>query len=271
MSILYTQSLSKTFDVRKSLTKQEKIRALIDVNIELKEKEILGIVGASGSGKSTLARTLVFLYRPTSGKIFYKGNDITAYKGKKLKDYRGNVQMVFQDPYASLDPNHSVEWHIKRPLLISKYKGNVSERVSELLTDVRLNPPEQYKQKYPHQLSGGQRQRVYMARALALEPEILIADEPVSMLDVSLRVEILDLLVYIRNTMGISVVYITHDLNTVSMITDRLYVLNKGRVVESGYTQDVVKRPQDDYTRRLMEAAPDPFKKIEVSDYGNHP
>jgi len=268
MTILSTENLSKTFNVRKSLTKQEKIQALTDVNIELKEKEILGIVGASGSGKSTLARILVFLYRPTSGRIFYEGKDITSYKGKTLKVYRSDVQMVFQDPYASLDPNHSVEWHIRRPLVISKYKGNVDERISELLSNVRLNPPDQYRTKYPHQLSGGQRQRVYMARALALQPKVLIADEPVSMLDVSLRVEILDLLVSIRYTMGISIIYITHDLNTVSMITDRLYVLNRGRVVESGYTQDVVTRPSDEYTKRLMEAAPDPFKRIEANRYG---
>ena len=268
LSVLQTENLSKIFDVRKSLTKQDKIQALTDVNVELKEREILGIVGASGSGKSTLARILVFLYRPTSGKIFYEGKDITSYKGRTLKDYRSNVQMVFQDPYASLDPNHSVEWHIKRPLIISKYKGNMEDRIAELLGSVRLDPPEQYRQKYPHQLSGGQRQRVYMARTLALEPRVLIADEPVSMLDVSLRVEILDLLVSIRNTMGISIIYITHDLNTVSMITDRLYVLNRGRVVESGYTQDVITRPQDEYTRQLMEAAPDPYKRIEVNTYG---
>ncbi len=271
MSILSTVDISKTFDVRKSLTKQERIPALIDVNIELKEGEILGVVGASGSGKSTLARLLVFLYRPSAGKIVYEGKDITSYKGKALKDYRSKVQMVFQDPYASLDPNHSVEWHVKRPLLISKYKGNIDDRISELLSSVRLNPPEQYQMKYPHQLSGGQRQRVYMARALALQPKVLIADEPVSMLDVSLRVEILDLLVSIRDTMGISIIYITHDLNTVSMITDRLYVLNKGRVVESGNTQDVVTKPTNEYTKRLMEAAPDPFKRIEVNTYGRSP
>jgi peptide/nickel transport system ATP-binding protein len=170
--------------------------------------------------------------------------------------------MVFQDPYASLDPFHSVEWHIKRPLIISKYRGNIEDRVDELLEMVKLNPPAYFKNKYPNQISGGQRQRVYIARVLALNPKIIIADEPVSMLDVSLRIEILDLFSRIRDNFGISIVYITHDLNTVSMITDRIYVLKDGVVVEKGDTEEILKNPREDYTRKLIEAAPDPYKRL---------
>ncbi|MCI2411871.1 MAG: ATP-binding cassette domain-containing protein [Thermoplasmatales archaeon] len=264
MSLMEIQNLTKEFTVRKSLTKGDIVKALDEVSLELREKELLGIVGASGSGKSTLARLLVLLYRPTSGKIIFNNEDVSHHKGQRLKVYRKNIQMVFQDPYASLDPFHNVEWHIKRPLLINHYKGNVSDRVQELLTQVKLDPPSQFLDKYPHQMSGGQRQRVYMARALATEPKVLIADEPVSMLDVSLRIEILELLLSLRENLGISIIYITHDLNTVSMITDRIYVLNKGKVVESGNTKQVIENPVDEYTRRLIKAAPDPYKKIEV-------
>ncbi len=260
--ILRTESISKEFMVRKGLVTGNTIKALNDVNIYLEEREILALVGASGSGKSTLARILVFLYRPTSGKIFFQDQDVTKYKGRKLKKYRSDVQMVFQDPYASLDPYHTVDWHIRRPLILSHYKGNVEERIDELLEMVRLNPPSYYREKFPHQISGGQRQRVYLARALALEPKVLIADEPVSMLDVSLRIEVLDLLSSIREKLGVSIIYITHDLNTVSVISDRIYVLHDGKVVESGRTQDVIANPSDSYTRALIEAAPDPYKRL---------
>ncbi len=246
------------------MTRSESVNALQNVDMELNQNELLGIVGASGSGKSTLARILVLLYRPTSGKIIFEGNDVSNLKGKNLRKYRSQIQMVFQDPYASLDPFHNVEWHIKRPLVITKYDGNINERIDSLLEQVKLTPPSQYRNKFPHQLSGGQRQRVYMARALATNPKVLIADEPVSMLDVSLRIEILDLLLSIKKSLGISIIYITHDLNTVSMITDRIYVLNQGRVVEYGDTKSIVTNPRDSYTQQLIKAAPDPYKKIEV-------
>ncbi len=264
MSLIETRNLYKEFNMVRGFLKSDKIHALSDVNIKLEQDEIIGVVGASGSGKSTLARLLVLLYRPTSGEIIFHDEDVANIKGKELRKYRSNIQMVFQDPYASLDPFHNVDWHIRRPLIISKYSGNISERINELLSLVKLDPPEIYRYKFPHEMSGGQRQRVYMARALAMDPKILIADEPVSMLDVSLRVEILDLLLTIKRNMNIGIIYITHDLNTVSMVTDRIYVLNNGRVVESGYTSDIMKNPTDQYTRKLISAAPDPYKKIEV-------
>ena len=260
--ILRTEGISKQFLVRKGLVAGDVINALDDVNIYLNEGEILALVGASGSGKSTLARILVLLYRPNKGKIYFMDQDVTNYKGRRLKKYRSDIQMVFQDPYASLDPYHTVDWHIRRPLILSHYKGNIDERIDELLEMVKLNPPSYFRGKFPHQISGGQRQRVYLARALAVNPKVLIADEPVSMLDVSLRIEVLDLLASIRDNLGIGVIYITHDLNTVSVISDRIYVLHDGKIVESGRTQDVIKNPADSYTRALIEAAPDPYKRL---------
>ncbi len=262
MSILRTENLSKVFISRKGIVKSENVVALDNVNIELNERELIGVVGASGSGKSTLAKTLVFLYKPTTGNIYFRDENITKYKSGKIKKYRKNIQMVFQDPYASLDPNHTVEWHVKRPLILIKYKGDINERINELLNMVTLNPPEYYRNKFPHQLSGGQRQRVYLARALAVEPSILIADEPVSMLDVSVRIGILNLLKNIRDMLDLSIIYITHDLNTVSMITDRIYVMHDGKIVEEGNTDSIIKNPMNSYTRELIEAAPNPYKRI---------
>ena len=262
MKMLRSENVSKEFFMRKGLYGGTKISALSNVSVSVREKEILGIVGASGSGKSTLAKIMVLLYRPTSGRIIYNDSDVSNIAGRRLKKYREDVQMVFQDPYASLDPFHSVEWHIKKPLIISRYRGNIDGRVDELLEMVKLDPPVYFKNKYPNQISGGQRQRVYIARVLALDPKIIIADEPVSMLDVSLRIEILDLFSKIRDEFGIGIVYITHDLNTVSMITDRIYVLKNGVVVEEGSTEDVLANPREDYTRKLIEAAPDPYKRL---------
>ncbi|MCY0852194.1 MAG: ATP-binding cassette domain-containing protein [Thermoplasma acidophilum] len=262
IEVLKTEGVSKIFQMKTGLMGTQDITALNNVNITLYQKEILGLVGASGSGKSTLARVLVLLYRPSSGKVIFEGSDVTSYRGRRLREYRSDVQMVFQDPYASLDPYHTISWHIRRPLKIHHYRGNIDERIDELLEMVKLDPPSYFRDKFPHQVSGGQRQRVYLARALALEPKVLIADEPVSMLDVSLRIEILELLSRIRDDLGISIIYITHDLNTVSMITDRIYVLHNGEIVEEGQTDDVLSNPRDDYTRSLIEAAPDPYKRI---------
>ena len=261
MSILETKDLTKTFVVKSGLVGGNTIVAVDGVSVTIDPAEIVGIVGASGSGKSTLARLLVMLYRASSGQIIYNGVDITNLKGKKLKEYRRNIQMVFQDPYASLDPNHTVEWHLRRPLLISGDKKDIDGRINELLELVKVSPPSVYREKYPHQLSGGQRQRVYLARALAVNPKILIADEPVSMLDVSVRVEILEVLQSLRERLGVSIFYITHDLNTVGMVTDRIYVMQHGKVVESGTTDAVLNNPSNDYTRKLIDATPDPYKR----------
>lgn len=266
MSLLSTRSVTKIFEKRNGILGRENIIALDDVSVELNEREIVGIVGASGSGKSTLAKLLVLMYQPTSGQIYYRENPVNSRRNRVKKDYRRKVQMVFQDPYASLDPNHTVEWHIMRPLAISEYSGDRNRRIDELLEMVTLTPPAYYRNKFPYQLSGGQRQRVYLARALSLEPEIVIADEPVSMLDVSVRIEILDLINKLRNDLGISFFYISHDLNTVSFLTDRIYVIEKGKVVETGDTSMILNDPRTDYTKKLINAAPDPYKKIRASN-----
>lgn len=263
MSVLETQALTKIFTKRHGLAREETITALDSVDVELNKREITGIVGASGSGKSTLAKILVMMYKPTSGQVIYEGEKIDARKASAVRKYRRNVQMVFQDPYASLDPNHNVEWHIKRPLLLVHYSGDVEQRIDELLEMVTLTPARYYRKKFPHQLSGGQRQRVYLARALAVEPKIVIADEPVSMLDVSVRIDILDLIGKLREDLGISFLYITHDLNTVSFLTDRVYVIERGKIVEKGETGNVLLNPSQNYTRQLIQAAPDPYKRIE--------
>ncbi len=262
MNVLETKSICKSFYTRKGMLKQVEVKALHNVSIELRDKEILGIVGASGSGKSTLAKSLVFLYKVDSGSIFYRGEDITKYKSRQVKQYRKEVQMVFQDPYASLDPNHTVEWHIKRPLIISGNRNAIDSRIDDLLETVKLSPSSYYRRKYPHQLSGGQRQRVYLARVLALNPSIIIADEPVSMLDVSVRIEVLELIKNLRDNLNISFIYITHDLNTVGLVTERVYVMNKGEVIESGNTEDIIAHPKEDYTKRLIQAAPNPYARI---------
>ena len=263
MSIISTEKITKVFVKRTGYLSRENVVALDRVTVELNSKEIVGIVGASGSGKSTLAKTLVLMHKPDSGKVLYNGKPIDFKKSREISAYRKKVQMVFQDPYASLDPNHDVEWHIKRPLLLHRYSGNMDNRVDELLEMVTLHPAHYYRKKFPYQLSGGQRQRVYLARVLALEPEVVIADEPVSMLDMSVRIDILSLITKLRDTLGLSFFYITHDLNTVSYLTDRIYVIENGSVVEQGPTSQILANPRTDYTKSLIQAAPDPYKRIE--------
>jgi len=227
------------------------------VSFTIEPGESVALVGQSGSGKSTLARLITGMERPDSGAITFGDTRVDRLRHRHLRAYRSRVQLVFQDPYAALNPLHTVRYVLTRPLV--NYHG-LSERearsqVDELLDTVGLTPVEQFAGKLPHQLSGGQRQRVVIARALAPRPALLVADEPVSMLDVSLRAGVLELL---RST-GISLLYITHDLLSARVIADRMFVLHEGRVVEHGPTVDVLRNPQDDYTRALLDALPTPF------------
>jgi peptide/nickel transport system ATP-binding protein len=227
------------------------------VSFTIEPGEPVALVGQSGSGKSTLARLITGMERPDAGTITFGDTRVDRLRHRQLRAYRSRVQLVFQDPYAALNPLHTVRYVLTRPLV--NYHGlserEARPRVDELLETVGLTPVEQFAGKLPHQLSGGQRQRVVIARALAPRPTLLVADEPVSMLDVSLRAGVLELL---RST-GVGLLYITHDLLSARVIADRMFVLHEGRVVEHGPTVDVLRNPRDDYTRALLDALPTPF------------
>jgi len=239
---------------------EKPVRAVDDVTFTLEPGASMALVGASGSGKSTIAKMITGVERPTSGSIRFGDMQIDTIKRSSLKRLHTEVQMVFQDPYAALNPLHTVEYTLTRPILnFSGRRGrDARRRMLELLETVGLTPVEQFAARLPHQLSGGQRQRVVIARALASDPQVIIADEPVSMLDVSLRAGVLALLDSLRETFGVSMLYITHDLLSARLVTDQIMVLNHGAVVEEGRTAFVLQNPVDDYTVRLLEAIPHP-------------
>lgn len=241
---------------------QDAVTAVDDVSFRLEPGEALALVGASGSGKSTIAKMLTGVEKPTSGTVRFGDTDVATLKRRGLRDLRKDVQMVFQDPYAALNPLHTVEYALTRPVMnYTKLRGHEARaRVLELLETVGLTPVEQFAAKLPHQLSGGQRQRVVIARALASDPQVLIADEPVSMLDVSLRAGVLALLEDLRERWGISMLYITHDLLSARLVTQNILVLNGGRVVERGETAEVLQHPEDPYTIQLLDAVPNPAR-----------
>jgi peptide/nickel transport system ATP-binding protein len=238
----------------------EPVTAVDHVSFTLEPGASVGLVGASGSGKSTIAKLVTASERPTSGSVRFGDVRVDQLRGRALRRFHGNVQMVFQDPYGALNPLHTVEYTVSRPC--QNYLGmsarQARDRVHELLDTVGLTPTEQYAAKLPHQLSGGQRQRVVIARALACDPQLIIADEPVSMLDVSLRAGVLRLLEKLRRDRGLSLLYITHDLLSARVVTDRILVLNHGKVVEQGETKHVLQHPQDDYTVALLDAVAAP-------------
>lgn len=243
---------------------EQPVQAVRDVSFTLEPGQSLALVGQSGSGKSTIAKMLTGVEQPTSGTVRFGDTDVAKLGRRGLKDLRSEVQMVFQDPYAALNPLHTVEYILTRPVL--NYTGlrgkDARRRVLELLETVGLTPVEQFAQKLPHQLSGGQRQRVVIARALASDPQVIIADEPVSMLDVTLRAGVLALLEDLREQWGVSLLYITHDLLSARLITDDIMVLHNGEVVERGRTAEVLQHPQDPYTVDLLDAVPNPRRAL---------
>ena len=258
--ILKVENLTKKFKKKNFFSSDsEEVIAVDAVNFSIEQGKILAIAGQSGSGKSTIAKLILRAIKPDSGKIFYKQKEIKD-NSDELKKFRMKCQMVYQDPYDSINPRMTVSDIVNEPLEIHKLgtKKERKQKVIETLQMVKLEPAEEISKKYPHMLSGGQRQRVVIARAIVVQPEIIIADEPVSMLDVSIRAEILELMKEIQNKNNISMIYITHDLATAKHFADDILILNSGKVIESGSIKQVLSNPTDPYTKALIAAISEP-------------
>jgi peptide/nickel transport system ATP-binding protein len=268
MPLLSVKDLAKHYVVTKGLMRRATgavVRAVDGVSFDLQAGETLGIVGESGSGKSTLARTLLRLEEPTSGAALYRGRDIFSLDGRDLLDLRRQVQVVFQDPYASLNPRMTVAQIIAEPWAIHSGvlpKNEWLNRIGELLLQVGMHP--EHISRYPHQFSGGQRQRIAIARALALQPEIIICDEAVSALDVSIQAQVIELLADLKNALGLAYIFIAHDLPVVRDFADRVLVMHQGRIVEQGRTEQIFDHPEHPYTQALLAASPiaDPDQRV---------
>ena len=267
--ILEVRGLKKYFEVgRPSLfsRKTESVHAVDGVDMTLHRSEVIALVGESGCGKSTLALLLMGLEDPTDGTVVFEGRDITHLNDSQRKPLRRKIQMVFQDPYESLNPTQTIETIVTEPLIVHgiavSSHDERRDRVIQALEDSGLKPAEDYLNRFPHQLSGGQRQRVVIASALVLEPHLLLADEPVSMLDVSIRAEIINLLAELRETRGISVIFITHDLGTVGYFADRVAVMYLGRIVEIGTMREVLTDPKHPYAQALLSVIPVPNPRL---------
>lgn len=263
--VLSARGLAKTFTTGGAFSRS-RVRALGGVDLDIAHGEIVALVGESGSGKSTFARCIARLEQPSSGTFLFEGEDVVATTRRATRAYRSAVQMIFQDPFGSLNPVHRVGHFLERPLRIH---GAVADRSAleaakrRLLEKVGL--PDEMLDRYPHELSGGQRQRIAIARALAVGPRLLLADEPTSMLDVSVRIGVLNLMRDLCDQRGISILYITHDLASARYIADRTMVLFSGEVVESGDAVEVMADPQHPYTRLLTSAVPDPHRRRTLS------
>jgi peptide/nickel transport system ATP-binding protein len=258
---LEVRGLTKHFPMGSRIGGRTTIRAVDDVSFVLAPGRITALVGESGSGKSTVARLLTRLYTPTAGTMLFRGDDVSNVRGRRaLLRYRSQVQMIFQDPFGSLNPVKKVDHHIRRPLLIHRVvpRREIDRRVLELLHSVGLVPPEEIAEKFPHQLSGGQRQRVAIARALAVEPKVILADEPISMLDVSIRLGILNLMLDLKQEHDIAFLYVTHDIASARYVADEVMVMYAGQIVEHGPTDEVLHHPLHPYTQLLLSAVPDP-------------
>jgi len=261
-ALLRTEGLTKHFKIGNAVSRRT-LHAVDNVDLSIGSREIVALAGESGSGKSTIARLLAKIYKPTSGEIYFEGKPISRITSRadQLR-YSGLAPMVFQDPFASINPVFRVSHGVMRGLKLHRPQLSRQEWYDEALRVfdvVGLTPAADVLQRYPHELSGGQRQRVGFAQALAMRPKLIIADEPVSMLDVSIRVGLLNLMTKLRDEEDVSILYITHDLLSARVITDDLLVLHQGRIVERGPTRQVLQHPEDDYTVRLLDAVPNPF------------
>jgi len=263
--ILEAQHLRKLFPLHSMnpLGQKTAVHAVEDASLALRPGRATALVGESGSGKTTVARLLAGLYTPTSGSIQFRGEPARLSNSRRLRAYRRHVQLILQDPFSSLNPVHDVRYHLARPLRIyghARNKRQETEQILSLLNRVNLSPAEQFISKFPHQLSGGQRQRVSIARALSVQPEVLLADEPVSMLDVSIRLDILNLMLRLKDEEHLAVLFITHDIATARYFAEDTLVMYAGQMVEGGPGDKVIQEPAHPYTRLLISAAPDPTR-----------
>jgi oligopeptide/dipeptide ABC transporter ATP-binding protein len=257
---LYKYFPARTGVIDSILGRQEWVHAVDNISFEVKRGDVLCLVGESGCGKTTTARALIRLDDPTDGRIFFEGEDIANITGDGLKALRLKMQMIFQDPYTSTNPRMTIYDSVAEPLVVHKLASGeeLREKVAKALESVELTPPELYMYRYPHELSGGQRQRVGIARALILEPEFIVADEPVSMVDVSLRAGILNLLLDLKNKYNLTYVFITHNLAQAKYIGSRIAVMYLGKIVELGDTEETFEEPLHPYTKTLISNVPIP-------------